>query len=139
VGAPVSNRVSLQQLRTWLNWHSERSAHGDKRRANTLTKVDSTLTKLLRSGRTLREVELYQKIYAEKINACVKDEISDQGAVSASDKMRIRRKVVEQLWMEDKNKVEVKEAMEMAKARLTGPASAEEHKSEERIPEQYQK
>ena len=41
--------------------------------------------------------------------------------------------------MEDKNKVEVKEAMEMAKARLTGFVSMEEHKSEERIPEQYQK
>jgi hypothetical protein len=101
--------------------------------------VDSTLTKLLCSGCTLQEVKLYQNIYAEKINACVKDEISDQGAVSTSDKMQICRKVVKQLWMEDKNKVEVKEAMEMAKACLMGPASTEEHKSEEWIPEQYQK
>jgi hypothetical protein len=125
-----------------MNWHSEHVAHGDKRRANKSTKVDSMLAKYLRSGgRKLKDVELYQKTYGEKINARVNDEISKQGVEHGveyrSDRMRIHREVVDKLWEEDKDKPEVKEAIDAAKSRQVEEKKVE--KSEERIPEEYQK
>jgi hypothetical protein len=69
-----------------MNWHSEHVAHGDKQRVNKSTKVDSMLAKYLRSGgHKLKDIELYQKTYGKKINACVNDEISKQGVEHVVD------------------------------------------------------
>jgi hypothetical protein len=77
---------SLQQLWSWMNWHSNHGANEDKRRRN-LTKVDSMLTKYLSCGRRYNEAELYQKIYSEKVNPRVKDDISKKGVEDRSNKM----------------------------------------------------
>ena len=123
-----------------MNWHSEHGANGNKRRANTTTKVDSTLAKkLLSTGCTLQEIELYQKTCGEKINACVKDEILKQGADKPSDRMRIRREIVNKLWEEDKNKPDVRKMVDAEKVHLVEAKKAEENKNEEQTPEQYQK
>lgn len=122
-----------------MNWHSERGANGDNRRANASNKVDPTLAKLLTTGRMLQGIELYQKAYPERIKERVNDETAKQGAGNLSDKMRIRRKVVDDLWEEDKNKPDVMEMINAARARLSEERNAEEQKSEERTPEQYQR
>jgi hypothetical protein len=80
-----------------MNWHSKHVAHGDKQRANKSTKVDSMLAKYLRSGGCkLKDIELYQKTYGEKINACVNNEISKQGVEHGvdhhSNRIQIHRK-----------------------------------------------
>jgi hypothetical protein len=111
----------LQQLQSWMNWHSEHVAHGDKQRVNKSTKLDSMLAKYLRiGGHKLKDVELYQKTYSEKINVCVNDQIFKQrvehGVDHHSDRMQIHREVVDKLWEEDKDKPEVKEAINAAKS-----------------------
>jgi hypothetical protein len=77
---------SLQQLWLWMNWHSNHGANEDKQRRNS-TKVDSTLTKYLSRGRRYNKAELYQKIYSEKVNPHVKDEILKKGVEDHSNKM----------------------------------------------------
>ena len=79
------------------------------------------LAEYLRSGgHKLNDIELYQKTYGKKINACVNNEISKQGVEHGvdhhSDRMRIHREVVDKLWEEDKDKLEVKEAINAAKS-----------------------
>lgn len=105
---------------------------------NNTTKLDSRLTRYLKNGRRLKETELYQKIYGKKVNAHVKDEISKKGAGDRSDRMRIRVGVVNTLWEKDKDKPEVREAIDAAKSRQMEEKKKVE-KSEERIPEEYQK
>ena len=100
------------------------------------------LARYLRSGgHKLKDIELYQKTYGEKINMCVNDEILKQGVEHGveycSDRIRIHREVVDKLWEEDKDKPEVKEAIDAAKLHQVEEKKVE--KSEEWIPEEYQK
>ena len=100
------------------------------------------LAKYLRSGGCkLKDIELYQKTYGEKINVCVNNEISKQGVEHGvdhcSDRMRIHREVVDKLWENDKDKLEVKEAINAAKSRQVEEKRVE--RSQEQIPEKYQK
>jgi hypothetical protein len=127
---------SLQQLRSWMNWHSNHGANEDKQRRNS-TKVDSMLTKYLSHGHRYNKAELYQKIYSEKVNLHVKDEISKKGVEDHSNKMRICREVVNILWEEDKDKPEVRETIDAARSHQVKKKKVE--KNEERIPEDYQK
>jgi hypothetical protein len=106
---------SLQQLQSWMNWHSNHGANEDQQRRN-LTKVDSTLTKYLSCGHRYNEAKLYQKIYSEKVNLHVKDKILKKGVEDCSNKMQIHREVVNILWEEDKDKLEVRETIDAARS-----------------------
>jgi hypothetical protein len=125
-----------------MNWHSKHVAHGDKQRENKSTKVDSMLAKYLRSGGCkLKDIKLYQKTYSEKINEHVNDEILKQGVEHGvdhcSNRMQIHMEVVDKLWEGDKDKPEVKEAIDAEKSCQVEEKKVE--KSKERIPEEYQK
>jgi hypothetical protein len=81
-----------------------------------------------------RDIELYQKLYGEKINPLVKDKISDEGATSRAAKFRICKEAVNRLWEEDKEKPDVMEAINEAKAR-----QLDEKKAQDQTPERYNK
>jgi hypothetical protein len=122
-----------------MNWHSKHVAHGDKWSMNKSTKVDSMLAKYLRSGGCkLKDVKLYQKTYSKKINVHVNNEISKQGVEHGvdhcSNRMQIHREVVDKLWEEDKDKLEVKEAIDAAK--LCQVEEKKVEKSKGQIPEE---
>lgn len=120
-----------------MNWHSKNDTTNDKRRVEKSTKVDPHYAKLINAGRKLQDVEVYQKTFPEKIRERVKEEISKEEDVNRADKMRIRRKVVSELWKEDKDKADVLEEINVAKKRQ---AEADlKAQSGERTPEQYQK
>ena len=117
-----------------MNWHSEHDTRSDKRKVTGSAKTPPSLAKLLSSGRTLRDVELYQKIFPEKVNARIKDKISNEATDNPANDLGMHRKVVGELWEEDKDKAHVREAINATKK-----ARQAEGKGERRTPEQYQK
>lgn len=116
-----------------MNWHSECDTHTNRRKVTGSAKTPPSLAKLLSSGRTLRDIEFYQKIFPEKINKRIKDKISNEATDNSAKDLGFHRKVVGELWEEDKDKPHVVEAINAAKK-----ARQAERKSERRTPEQYQ-
>lgn len=80
---------------------------------------------------------MYEKAFPNEVKERVDAELSMRGADNRSDKMRIRRKVVGELWKENKDKPEVREVVDAAKLRQVEEKKA--GRNRERIPEDYQK
>lgn len=121
-----------QQLRTWLTGHSNK----EKRQS---AKIDISLFTQKPRSRAPQLVELYQTLYADKIKTHVDKVLIEFGAEGRSQRMKIRRATVLELFDSEDDEVIaiVQRALEEKKRKLKEEAEEDSVIDGERTPTEY--
>jgi hypothetical protein len=96
-----------------------------------------------KGGRSLQPIELYQQRNKEMIEEHVKAEIDKEGAKTKKERMSIRRRVVADLWDNEREDVvaEIKQELEKQKSEGKNDASQKDTSGtlgeNERTPDEY--
>ncbi|KAG2121109.1 hypothetical protein DEU56DRAFT_918347 [Suillus clintonianus] len=105
MGKAVKKRQ--KQLRTWVSWHSARSASRKGRAAQSSVRATRLLKDLLqpRGARALSEAEMYSRLYY-KTSICpsVEAAISERGSTTQGERLTIVRDMARQCWMKANKK-----------------------------------
>ena len=126
-----------KQIRAWFNWNAK-----PQQKNPVETKWLSKLVKTGSGrGRALQEVEIYQKVYGEKVNEAVSKDLTTGNATTNVERMAVRRRVASVLFEDESEEVkkEIREKWETEKQEAQIQARASVPVGENLTPEEYDK
>ncbi|KAF8869513.1 hypothetical protein CPB84DRAFT_1755012 [Gymnopilus junonius] len=132
-----------KQIVWWFQWNGNPARHSDKKDVSQFISALNLDKKVHKSKqRKPQRVEIYQKLYADKVKAAVDQEAGKLGLTRGRDKMKIRRGISQ--FMLDAEAAEVNEKIDeelrkWEEEREKGlQANGEEEEKQERTAEDYQ-